>query len=305
MIRPGLGTVQIGLPYGNKASEGVMPEEDAFSILKTAAENGITFFDTAQAYGCSEERIGKFLKSYKAASQVEVSTKIPAVAVDLWSQPREYERFVLDTVEKSRALLNLKSLNLLQFHQCDTAFLSDSNVINLFKQLLERGICRKIGVSVYEPKQVDCLLLTPEVSTIQIPANLIDQRFLTPEFLRKYKELNKTIIVRSIFLQGVLHPHSLLPNVGKKALLDKLRKKSSDVVAKWNLSLDEVALKWIFGNHSHNVDVGLIGAQSAQELTQNLKWIKPTGGLSQEVLSELVEVQNFALENELNNPAKW
>jgi aryl-alcohol dehydrogenase-like predicted oxidoreductase len=56
----GLGTVQLGLPYGNKSNSDLMPESGAFSILSFAVERGIDFYDTAIAYGESESRIGSF-----------------------------------------------------------------------------------------------------------------------------------------------------------------------------------------------------------------------------------------------------
>src|SRR3989344_6334160 len=54
----GLGTVEIGLPYGIGVKD--LPSEAAAErILKTAVELGITYIDTARGYGVAEERIGK------------------------------------------------------------------------------------------------------------------------------------------------------------------------------------------------------------------------------------------------------
>ena len=54
----GLGTWQLG------GSWGEVTESTAFDILQTAADNGVTFFDTADVYGDgkSERLIGQFMK---------------------------------------------------------------------------------------------------------------------------------------------------------------------------------------------------------------------------------------------------
>ncbi|MDD3523401.1 MAG: aldo/keto reductase, partial [Candidatus Cloacimonetes bacterium] len=66
----GLGTWQIG------GSWGTVDEKTAMGILAAAAEEGITFFDTADVYGDgrSEQFIGKFLRMH--ADNLFVATKL-------------------------------------------------------------------------------------------------------------------------------------------------------------------------------------------------------------------------------------
>ncbi|MBI4021962.1 MAG: aldo/keto reductase, partial [Candidatus Andersenbacteria bacterium] len=70
--RLGLGTVEIGLPYGIGAT-ALPSDKEAERILKTALELGITYFDTARGYGVAEERLGKFGISKKKG--VVIGTK--------------------------------------------------------------------------------------------------------------------------------------------------------------------------------------------------------------------------------------
>ena len=99
-----LGTVQLGLPYGNKAQLGVMPEKDAFSILDEAVASGITFYDTAISYGLSEERIGKFHLSAKSPDSL-ISTKIPQASPDLWQDEKTYWSWISNHLNESKARL--------------------------------------------------------------------------------------------------------------------------------------------------------------------------------------------------------
>ena len=55
-----IGTVQFGLDYGISNRFGKTKENDIVSIFDYAIKQGIDTIDTAQAYGSSEETIGKY-----------------------------------------------------------------------------------------------------------------------------------------------------------------------------------------------------------------------------------------------------
>ena len=59
-----LGTVQLGLNYGVNNSSGKPTLDTAFNILNLAYESGIRTFDTAEAYGDSQEVIGRYIKQF-------------------------------------------------------------------------------------------------------------------------------------------------------------------------------------------------------------------------------------------------
>ena len=53
-----LGTAQLGMKYGICNSHGQPDEQECLSIVETAWNSGIRFFDTAQAYQESEKVLG-------------------------------------------------------------------------------------------------------------------------------------------------------------------------------------------------------------------------------------------------------
>ena len=65
-MKLGLGTVQLGLPYGVANKKGKPDREAAMEILKTACQNGMDSFDTAAGYGESEAIIGEFTDNLEA-----------------------------------------------------------------------------------------------------------------------------------------------------------------------------------------------------------------------------------------------
>src|SRR5438552_1224712 len=71
-----LGTVQLGMNYGVNNTTGQPNKEEAFSILDTAWEGGVNTFDTAVAYGTSEEVLGEWLSSRSLQGSVHVISKI-------------------------------------------------------------------------------------------------------------------------------------------------------------------------------------------------------------------------------------
>ncbi|RYZ81454.1 MAG: hypothetical protein EOP04_23940, partial [Proteobacteria bacterium] len=77
MVKFGLGTAQIGIPYGNRSHEEVMSLPTAKLIIEQAVESGVAFFDTASAYGASEARLGQF--DVLKQNECEVVTKLPPI----------------------------------------------------------------------------------------------------------------------------------------------------------------------------------------------------------------------------------
>jgi aryl-alcohol dehydrogenase-like predicted oxidoreductase len=73
-----LGTMTFG-GKGYWKAIGQLPEEESTQLVKTAFDEGINFFDTANAYseGLSEQLLGKALKSLGISHQsVFVATKV-------------------------------------------------------------------------------------------------------------------------------------------------------------------------------------------------------------------------------------
>ena len=74
--RLGVGTAAFGLDrYGIAApGEGNVDPAEGIANIHRAAEGGVNFFDTAPAYGRSEELLGEALADHKDCS---VATKVP------------------------------------------------------------------------------------------------------------------------------------------------------------------------------------------------------------------------------------
>src|SRR5690242_11486737 len=64
----GLGCMGLSYGYGPAADR-----DAAIRLIRTAVERGVTFFDTAEAYGANEELVGEALAPFRG--QVVIATK--------------------------------------------------------------------------------------------------------------------------------------------------------------------------------------------------------------------------------------
>lgn len=250
-----LGTAQFGLPYGVSNTIGQTPEEEVYKILEYAKSIGIQSIDTAQLYGNSEEVIGHFPN----LNQFSIVTKIPGKE----TRPLSMESLLSQSLKR----LNQNKLYALMFHRPDdliSASTANEDFLEAMK-LQEQGLINKIGVSVYNPNQLEIILDRFEIDIVQIPMNILDQRFLKNGLLKKAKDKNVEIHVRSAFLQGLLlmEPSSLNNYFDPiKAHLNAFKEQ----VSKFNYDPKEVLLAFL--REIEEVDRIVVGVNNVNQLKE-------------------------------------
>lgn len=130
----GLGTNNFGM--GMQADE-VPPVVDA------ALEAGITFFDTSDSYGDSEERLGKALGRHR--DEVVIATKFGS-PVGKHGTGGADPAYVREAVERSLRELGTDRIDLYQLHRPDpkTPIVDTLGVLD---ELVHQGKVREIGCS--------------------------------------------------------------------------------------------------------------------------------------------------------------
>lgn len=191
-----LGSVQFGLAYGIANSEGQVSQATAADILSEAAMHGIDTIDTAIAYGESEEVLGNI-----GVNEWQIVSKLPAMPPDCSDVEVWVEAQVADSLQR----LRVSRLYGLLLHRPEQ--LLEARGDRLFaalRALQARGVVLKIGVSVYEPAELDRLASCVPFELVQVPFNLLDTRMATSGWLARLQESGCEIHARSIFLQGLL-----------------------------------------------------------------------------------------------------
>lgn len=187
-MRLALGTVQFGLAYGISNSAGEVADDELDTILALARKLGVDTLDTAQAYGKAEARLGMH-----STNDFQLITKL-APGIDA--------KDVDSYVESSLQRLGRPRLDGLLLHRSQDA---SPALFEALATLQQEGKVGKTGVSVYAPEELALWLEQGyPLELVQLPANLLDQRFLRSGWLDRLQNLGCEIHVRSLFLQGLL-----------------------------------------------------------------------------------------------------
>ena len=244
-----LGTAQFGSDYGIANIRGKPSKKDVFSILNKAWEKGIRRFDTAPGYG-SEVLLGEFITANGLRNEAVVLSKIPSL-----EGATNYKKIIRNSLEES--LTNLGSrVEVLFFHNSADSDLLQKNP-DIFENLLYEYPVSSLGVSVYEPWEVDNLSGCKFELSFQFPFNVLDQRFERVSMVQGKR------YARSIFLQGLLaSANGLRPDVPLE-LLD-LHKQYHSKLADLHVKPVNFAVSVVAQNES--VDYFLIGVDSTQQL---------------------------------------
>jgi len=190
----GLGTWQLGADWGS------VDPRDAQATLEAAVGEGITFFDTADAYGDgrSEQFCGALRREHP---DVFVATKMGR-RVDQVAANYNRENF-LAWSERSRENLGQDSLELVQLHCPPDEVFEDDAVFDALDELVGAGRIRAYGVSVETCAQARRAIARPGVASVQIILNCFRLKPLD-EVLPLAREAGVGIIARVPLASGLL-----------------------------------------------------------------------------------------------------
>lgn len=253
--RLAIGTAQFGLNYGVTNTSGQVPLSEVSRILERANELGIFVLDTASAYGDSEMVLGD-----AGTENFQVVTKIPSppVGVDIEAQ------WVMDQAIRSATRLGRKNISTLLVHNPED--LRRASGKELIRGLIDsklEGLIEKIGVSIYDPNDLEWISNLLELDVVQAPMNVFDKRMVASGWLDRLNNNGVETHVRSVFLQGALVagvenlPNALKPWVGKFMEFETWAKSQG-------LSLVEAAL--LYPLSIPEVDKIVIGVVSVDQL---------------------------------------
>lgn len=277
-----LGTVQWGMNYGIANNEGIPSNDVLKSIIYLAQNSGINLFDTAAQYGIAEYRIGNYL-----SKKSNIVTKIGS--------------FSNGNSLKNQIENSLKNLKREKIYGC--LIHNSKELINkdyLWDELTEfklKGKLKKIGFSLYEPKELKILLgydMIPDI--IQVPYSVLDRKF--EPYFELLKNKGVEIHVRSIYLQGLYFKNpDQLPN--KFSKLKPVLKELQNISKKNKLNIAQFCLDFIRQNY--NIDYAVIGVESENQLKEiiQLKNFKLNWD------SILKSLDRYNIKEELLNPSNW
>jgi len=257
----GMGTVQWGMAYGIANCTGQPSGDEVGNMLRLAKQRGVMLLDTACTYGEAETRLGKM----DAASQgFQIVTKIPPIRSEAISE--KDIATVLAAFQESLHRLQCKQVYGLMVHHADNLLLPEAERLwSAMQDLKERGLAGRIGVSVYNPAQLEKVLDRFAIDLVQLPFNIYDQRFAQTGMLRRLRDNGVEVHSRSAFLQGLLLlTPELLPayfNPIRSLHADWQRRASKD-----GLSPRDACLRFCLGHA--DIDKVIVGCETTQQLNE-------------------------------------
>jgi aryl-alcohol dehydrogenase-like predicted oxidoreductase len=289
--RSGLKISEIA--YGNWITHGSQVEEDAAqACVRAALDDGITTFDTADAYagGRAEEVLGRALAGERRES-LEIFTKV------FWpgdrSGPNDRglgRKHVLEAIDASLTRLGVDYVDLYQAHRYDHATPLEETM-EAFADVVRSGKALYIGVSEWTADQLRAGhalardLHIPFISNQ--PEYSMLQRVIEAEVVPASEDIGVSQIVWSPIAQGALTGKYLpgqAPPPGSRATDDK---SGADFIRRWldddvlervqrlrpladqaGLSMAQLAVAWVLQNR--NVAAAIIGASRPEQVAENV-----------------------------------
>ena len=296
-----LGSVQLGLSYGVANKTGKPSRNAALQLVRSAADAGVTQFDTARAYGDSEDRLGEAL----AGRSVRTVTKLSPLGDLSARATRDEVRLAVDTsIAQSLFALRKKHIDCLLLHRAGHMTAFGGAIWERLLERLEDGSVCALGVSVQSPQEALSALACREVRHIQMPFNLLDWRWREAGVIAAIKtRTDLTVHVRSVFLQGLLaandpaiwpqldgiHAQSILKLVA--GLAEEFGRESSA----------DLCLAYARGQDF--IDGVVVGLETEAQLDINLRLVvKPPLSKSE---CALIDARIPRLPARLLDPAQW
>ncbi len=258
-----IGSANFGMEYGlNKKSP--LLKKDIKEIFEFLKKENTIYIDTAANYKNSEIIIGKYsTKKFKIITKIK---KIPKGVKDL-------EKWLKNEIYISCKKLRVNKIYGLLVH--DTQDLKNKKkakkIYKTFDILKKSKIIEKIGLSIYDPNELDLYLKNYNFEIVQAPLNIFDRRIINSGWLKKINEKGIEFFARSIFLQGLL-----IKDINKIDKFFSPYKKKFEKFEIWtqklNISKVEACIRFV--NSYREVDKVIVGINNRMHFFENYKFLK-------------------------------
>ena len=281
--RTGLNVTKLG--YGAMEVRGTriwggrpVSDNEADTILNAVLDSGITFIDTANDYGRSEEYIGKFISSRR--SEYVLATKCGCTVVHkdentddtphVWTRENLF-RGLRESLERMKT----DYVDIMQLHNPSVEQTEAGELIAALQEMKDQGKVRWIGISSTHP-HIETYISSGVFDVFQIPYSALER--VHEDAIQKAADSGAGVIVRGGVARG--EPGEGLGGAERwgtweKANLDEL------------LDEGETRTQWLlrFTNSHPGMHTNIVGTKSPAHLADNVA-AAARGPLSAEVYAE-------------------
>lgn len=297
----GLGCWAIGGPFWKGTTPvGWSKVDDGESIraIHRALDLGITFFDTADVYGCghSERVLGEALKDHR--NRVVIATKFGQAFDEETRQETGYNvqpQYIRQACERSLRRLSIDVIDLYQLHVKDVDLAQAAIVRDTLEELVSAGKIRWYGWSTDDAAGARLFAQGAHCTAIQQRLNILRDNL---EVLAVCEEFNLASINRNPLAMGLLtgkfSKETKFPEDDVRARrLDfhgaqriELEKLAAirDVLTQEGRTLAQAALAWLWGRSPKTIPIP--GFKTVAQIDENVGALR-LGPLTQDQLGEI------------------
>jgi len=279
-----MGCWAIGGPFWRGETPvgwGDVNDEESRRSLERALDLGVTFFDTADVYGCghSERIVGEVLAGLR--NDVVIATKFGNVFDEQTKRITGFSAepaFIRNACEASLRRLNTDYIDLYQFHKGDYDLDRADEVVETLERLVEEGKIRAYGWSTDDPERARAFARGENCAAIQQRLNIFEG---SEETLALCEAENLASINRGPLAMGLLtgkfNPESTLPandvrrdwdfRSGPQAKRLRMLEELREVLTAGGRTLAQGALGWLWARSE--VTVPIPGFKTVAQVEEN------------------------------------
>lgn len=256
-----------------------MEKKDALRLLHNAVERGITFFDTAEAYGpyTNEELVGEGLRPYR--KEVIIATKFGCKAARPASGLDSRPETIRAVTEASLKRLKTDYIDLLYQHRVDPG-VPVEEVAGTVKDLIQEGKVKYFGLSEAGIKTIRRAHAVQPVAALQSEYSLF-WREPEDEIIPVLEELGIGFVPFSPlgkgFLTGMIR--TKLDEVDRRNVLPRFTEENisanlvlvealSEIAIQKNITTGQLALAWLLAQKPWIVPIP--GTTKKHRLEENI-----------------------------------
>jgi voltage-dependent potassium channel beta subunit len=297
------------LSFGSWVTFGSQIQDNTSEkLMQTAYDNGVNFFDNAEAYasGRSEEVMGDILNKMNWDRSTYVISSKVFWGGNLPNQKGLMRKHVVEACNAALRRLQMDYLDLFYCHRPDE-FTPISETVWTMHNLIQQGKILYWGTSEWSAQQITEAHLVAERYNLIGPSmeqpqyNLLERTKLEKDYLPLFKNYGMGTTIWSPLASGVLTGKYLkgIPKGSRMELesLSWIKDKVwtpenqvkvsalNDLANDLNVSLTNLSIAWCLKNP--NVSSVILGATKVEQLTANLKSLEVLAKLTPEVIEKI------------------
>ena len=281
--RTGLSVTKLG--YGAMEIRGTRiwggrpcSDEESETILNAVLDSGITFIDTANDYGRSEELIGKFIPHRR--SEYVLATKCGCTVVHkdehtdetphVWTRENLFRG-----LHESLTRMKTDYVDIMQLHNPSVEQTETGALVAALQEMKTQGKVRWIGISSTNP-HLETYIASGVFDVFQIPYSALERQH--EDAIQKAHDSGAGVIIRGGVARG--EPGEGLGNTDRWASWEKAQ--MDDL-----LDEGETRTQWLlrFTNTHPGMNTNIVGTKNPAHLADNVI-AASAGPLSPDVYTE-------------------